>query len=418
MAAFRGLKPYPKGNPCPCESGLTYGDCCVGKRFRFKVDQKENVIRELKVHPELKPVLEDAFQEFKKMFGRKPGRGDPIAFNHHLTGEEDFWQQARAVGKAANAPEEFIFAWRRSGLIVGEHSKHLLPDSDLEEWNEAIDEYFLLKEEGHDPFFVFTYLSGPEFEKYKHLVKLIDHVIIVLGFSVTNPKRLDSSASYFSYLLLNRSIRSLRTIREMYDTRYDDDCLAIARAVYEVYLRIKLLRREPANSDRFEAILAHESGAFPTKLKKNGQPNYGVCVDPKTGREFVIAIANSETLKVSDFPLDTPLYYDLYPLLSGHVHPDFAQNALNTVAASRSDSPYTGDSIRAIVLILTICTLLMREVSRCTFLRKQPKRDLLHVVKQLGKAVANFIATETILKRREIPSSVYELFEIYNSQGG
>jgi hypothetical protein len=129
------------------------------------VDKKGNVIRELKVHPRLKPVLEDAFQEFKKIFGRKPGRMDSIAFNHHLTGEEDFWQQARTVGKAANTPEELIFAWRRSGLIVGEHSKDIAPDSDIEEWNEAVDEYFLLKEEGHDPFFVFTYLSGLEFEK-------------------------------------------------------------------------------------------------------------------------------------------------------------------------------------------------------------------------------------------------------------
>jgi hypothetical protein len=240
-------------------------------------------------------------------------------------------------------------------------------------------------------------------------------VIIVLGFSLTDPKRLDGSASYFSYLLLGRSVRSLRTIREMYNTRYDDDCLAIARAVYEAYLRIKLLRCEPANSDRFEAILAHEIGAFPTKIKKNGQPNYGVCVDPKTGREFVIAIANSETLKVSDLPLDTQLYYDLYPLLSGHVHPDFAQSVLNTVDTDRANSPYAGDSIRAVILILTICTLLIREVAQCTFLRKQTKRDLHHVVKQLSKALADFITTESILKRGDVPSSVYELFQVHSS---
>jgi hypothetical protein len=51
-------------------------------------------------------------------------------------------------------------------------------------------------------------------------------------------------------------------LREMYITRYDDDCLSIARAVYEAYLRMKLLRLAPANAERFEAMLAHELGAY------------------------------------------------------------------------------------------------------------------------------------------------------------
>ena len=287
-----------------------------------------------------------------------------------------------------------------------------MPDSEYEEWENAMEEYFLLKEEGHDPFFVFTYLSGEEYEKYKSLVKLLDRVIIVLGFARTNPKRLNESASYFRYLLLDRSIRSLRTIREMYNTRYDDDCLAIARAVYEVYLRMKLLRRDPASSARFEAMLAHEVGAFPTKLKKNGQPNYGVCVDPKTGQEYEIIISNKETLNVCDLPLDTQLYYDLYPLLSGHVHPELVQDALNSIAATEADLPKQGDSVRAIILILTISVLLLREAAECTFLRKRTKRDLLYVVKKTEKELLNFITTETIMTRRSIPLSVYSLFGV------
>src|ERR1700716_1225925 len=157
---------YPKEDPCPCGSNLPYSDCCKRKKFRFEIDQRGNVRKRLKVHPRLKPVLEDAFLEFKQMFGRKPGRSDPVVFNHHLNGEDDFWQQARTVGRAADVREELIFAWRRSGFIVGEHSRALMPDSEYEEWENAMEEYFLLKEGGHDPFFVFTYLSGEEYEKY------------------------------------------------------------------------------------------------------------------------------------------------------------------------------------------------------------------------------------------------------------
>jgi hypothetical protein len=285
-----------------------------------------------------------------------------------------------------------------------------MPDSEYEEWEDAIDEYFLLKEDGHDPFFIFTYLSGVEYDKYKSLIKLLDHVIIAIGFALTDPKPLGTSANYFKYLLLGRAIRSLRTIREMYNVRYDDDCLAIARAVYEAYLRMKLLRCAPASSERFEAMIAHEVGAFPPKKKKNGQPNYSVCVNPETATEYEIVIANSEILKISDFPLESYLYYDLYPLLSGQVHPELMHNALSSLEEDRADSRYKGDSIRAIIFILTISVLLLREVSECPFIRKLAKRDLLHVIKQLNKAIA--ITTEKILKRKSVPLSVYAMFDI------
>lgn len=198
------------------------------------------------------------------------------------------------------------------------------------------------------------------------------------------PQRLRDSSEYFRYLLIDRAIRSLRTIREMYNTRYDDDCLAIARAVYETYLRMKLLRRAPTSSKRFEAMLAHKTGAFPTKLKKDGNPKYGFCIDPATGEEFNISISNSETLKVSDFPLDAQLYYELYPLLSGHVHPELIGHAMASIEASRADLPYAGDSALAIVLVTTVCILLLREIYESTFLRKRTKRDLLHIAKRLS----------------------------------
>lgn len=62
--------------------------------------------------------------------------------------------------------------------------------------------------------------------------------------------------------------------------------------------------------------------------------------------------------------------------------------------------------------MLTVCTLLLRETAECQFLRKRTKRDLLYVVKQLDEALAAFITTETMLVRKDVPLSVYALFEI------
>ncbi len=406
----REFRPYPDDEACPCGSGLPYKQCCKQKNFKFELDHRGTVHKALKLHNRLKPLLEDASVRFKKVFGRKPAVGDPILFDQHLMGDEDFWQQAKTIGRVAGVREELIFAWRRSGFIVGEHSRKLMSESDYQEWQDAIDEYFLLKEEGFDPFFVFMYLSGAEYEHYKALVESFDHTIIALGFALTDPKSLKAAPSYFRYLFVARAMRSLRTVREMYNTRYDDDCLSIARGVYEAYLRMKLLRLDPGSTERFEAMLAHEVGAYQTKLRKNGTPNYEICVDPESGKEFKITISNREILDKSDFSLDEPLYYDMYPFLSGFVHPELVHDALRSIAAKRVETSREGDPVRAIIFITVICLLLLLETSEFTFLRKKTQRDLRHVVKTLDKRLLNLITSDTIVRRMSVPSSIYRLF--------
>jgi hypothetical protein len=264
-----------------------------------------------------------------------------------------------------------------------------------------------LKEQGYDPFFVFTYLSGKEYDHYKVLVELLDSVIIALGFSATAPKKLQNSAAYFRYLLLGRAIRSLRTIREMYVTRYDDDCLSIARAVYEAYLRMKILRLAPATAERFEAMLAHEVGAYHTKIKRNGKPDYDACIDPETGKEFNVSISNRETVQISDLSIEEPLYYELYPLLSGFVHPDLVQDALQSVQKNDAAVVRKNDPVLAIILVQTVCFLLLVETMKSDFLTIRTKRDLRHVAKHLCEKLLHLLTSDTILKRQGVPESVY-----------
>jgi hypothetical protein len=273
-------------------------------------------------------------------------------------------------------------------------------------------EYFDLKAEGFDPFFVFTPLSGAEYEEYKSLVTLLDNTIIALGLALRNPKSLSDMGDYFRYLLMRRAIRSLRTIREMYNSRYDDDCLSIARTIYEAYLRMKFLRLDPGASERFAAMLAHEVGAYQTKKKKNGRPNYDVCVDPETGEEYKITITNREILDISDFPMEEQLYYELYPLLSGYVHPELVEDALRSMIAKDASVESEGDPVRAIILILTISVLFLLEVARSPFLRVRTRRDVHHVVKQIQKGLLTLITSASMLKQMTVPLSVYELFGV------
>jgi DNA-binding transcriptional regulator YhcF (GntR family) len=56
-----------------------------------------------------------------------------------------------AAGKAAVRPE-LIYAMRKTGRIVTESNQQLLTDDELQEWQDAIEEYFALveKQEGRE----------------------------------------------------------------------------------------------------------------------------------------------------------------------------------------------------------------------------------------------------------------------------
>lgn len=407
LARKKKFKPYPSSDPCPCKSGLAYEKCCKNKKFKFQIDDKGKVYKRLKFHPRLNETLVEAQREFQKIFGRKPEGRDPVVFNHWLNGDEDFWQQARTIGRSANLPEQFIFAWRRSGFLVGEHSRDLMPESEYQEWTDAIKEYFAIEDDGFDPFHVFTYLSGEEYEYYKALVEKFDSVIIAMGFALTEPRRFISEADYFRYLFIRRSLNSLRTIREMYHNRYDGDCLSITRTLYEAYLRMKLLRLNPSSAERFEAALGYQANLYVPKLKKNGKPNFEIVIDPKTGKEFRISISNREIIEISDFQLEDQLYSELYPLLSGFVHPDLMRVAVTSASVDPREKSTQEDPIQSAIVISLVCMLFLLETVESTFLRKKTRRDIQYVLDSVGEELFKLVISETVLKRGTAPLSLY-----------
>ena len=210
-------------------------------------------------------------------------------------------------------------------------------------------------------------------------------------------------------MFFQRALGSLRTIREMYNTRYDDDCLAIVRSLYETYLRLKLLRLDPSSAVRFDAIIARNLGVYRTKLKKNGKPNYDVAVDPETGREFNVAISNREILEISDFLLEKALYYDLYPALSGFVHPDLTR-VVSTRSSGDRGTFKESDPIQSSIYIGSVCVLLLREISVSKFLTQRTKRDVRHILKTVCRSMENLVGSKALMTHMIIPPSIYSLF--------
>src|SRR5258706_4134242 len=131
-----------KIEPCPCESGKAYGDCCWKKPFEFHRNERGEIFKTAPIGEELSGLLELQLAEFKKIFGRSPGRGDPVIFDKYFYSAEDYSEQFRAAAEAADIPPELIYASEKTGFIVGEETWEILTKTEQDEWTSAIEELF------------------------------------------------------------------------------------------------------------------------------------------------------------------------------------------------------------------------------------------------------------------------------------
>ena len=86
---------------------------------------------------------------FREKFGREPGPDDPLFFNPESAvpeflgakSLEETWRTlVQAAGESGMDPA-LIYAMNKTGRIVTEQNMRFLTDSDLQEWNDAVDEY-------------------------------------------------------------------------------------------------------------------------------------------------------------------------------------------------------------------------------------------------------------------------------------
>jgi hypothetical protein len=132
-------KRISRNAPCPCGSGQKYKHCCHSKGFEYVEDEQGDVYRSTPLSDEMKTVLGQQRQKFLEKYGREPGPTDPVFFDlpplEHV-------EHALVEGmKEAGLDPAFIYAFEKTGLLVTEQNQHLIPEKDLDEWDEAIREY-------------------------------------------------------------------------------------------------------------------------------------------------------------------------------------------------------------------------------------------------------------------------------------
>ncbi len=125
--------------PCPCGSGKKYKHCCYAKAFEWQVGEAGEVYKSVPLSPEVREVFEQLRRDFVSQHGREPGPEDKLFPG--LPHPEHLEAMMVADMRAAGLDPAFIHAFERTGLLVTEMNKHLIPDTDLEAWYAAVAEY-------------------------------------------------------------------------------------------------------------------------------------------------------------------------------------------------------------------------------------------------------------------------------------
>lgn len=140
---------------CPCGSGEKYKNCCWNKSFRWVRDSEGNIYRKIPLTPadgsqealgmtpeEVQQMIKDGFKDaeskFRERFGREPGPEDPIFAGLGHPEHVEAWMVD--LMKQANIPPEFTYAFEKTGRIVTESNKKFIPDTELQEWYDAVRE--------------------------------------------------------------------------------------------------------------------------------------------------------------------------------------------------------------------------------------------------------------------------------------
>ncbi len=387
---------------CGCGSGWLYKDCHQRTKKRYFRTSHGDIIFKVPMSKELVDTLKDSKQRFKKVFGRPPTNSDPVLWERtYLKGYNTIRLIAKTM-REAQVPDEFIYAYQKTGLMIAEKAR-VYSKSEKQEFSDAVEEFLQLSEEGIDPFHRLTYLSATEYENFKTLKTLIKELAIVCDISCEytfNKIKLTSHLNKEIYILASfKSVsRSIEFIATKITEEYSDECLIVARALIEHYLKIKNIRLNKIQTKSvFYGIMA-SAGTVPYATRRNGKIDFKRALD-ESGDPVDIAYSYSDLAKNTGFDDDIFIYEKIYKYLSNFVHRDiseaiirsFTNSDLRRLAAEADDDEILGTYLCAVVIAIYVSEFLCNE-----WLAKQTIKDISSKLVQINNCIDTLEGNETI----------------------
>ncbi len=315
-------------DPCPCGSGRKFKKCCKNKDIVWEQDEEGDFVRVIPVEGRLEALIEKLDDEIYKHFERERLPDDPLMPHSLKYSDRDTERKMIEAMEKAGTNPAFIYAYKKTGILLTEEMENRAPGSLVDEWDEAVDEYY---DFGGDPD---EESEDRRFEsKLNLLADDIDSLIYLFGIIVRkyfNQDYPDGSApegaeilSPVAYLGLNlaRSQRTLRSIKHLIVEDYDEDALKLVRSIYESYLHIILVKNKPDSVITLvDAKYGLRDGSY-RYLEKSGKVDKRKVVCCSNGNIYPSNISGYKMAESSNRSFDVEFYDLFYQRASDVVHP-------------------------------------------------------------------------------------------------
>jgi hypothetical protein len=317
-----------RSSPCPCGSGKKYKHCCSGKDFAFTAEDQEAFTLQMPMNEKMRQIADRQAETFRRHFEREPGPGVPFFLAKYLYSEQDLERETVAAMEAAGIDPGVVYAYKKTGYLQLESQLHRYTGAAIAEWDKAISEFDL---HGGEPG------EGPEARLFdttlKSLTDEFESFIYALGLAHDNyfnapfenqcaQDQKILTAPQYQALCASRVHRTLRTVRVLEERRLSEDILKLARSIYESYLHMVVVQREPHSLETLvDSIVGVRRGTHAYKKRKNGEDDKRVIVELASGREMPSQVSAFKMAESSPFVEDVEFFDFFYSKTSELIHP-------------------------------------------------------------------------------------------------
>jgi hypothetical protein len=339
-----------QNEPCGCGSGIAYGKCHQKTPKKYYRNNDGDVFLRQKLNDQSKALLEEVRVSFTRDFGREPLDSEPVFVDGDLIFPGRYNELFKEIAEIAGTPPEVVHAMLRTGLTIAEENFHMFSPSEIKEWKNAQRQFHAARKKGYDPNYLFTYLSGREYEFLKQLILRIKIVSSLLRISckriqeTREQKQLNFNDTVFLLTLDSVAVTANNIVR-LFEKRFTNDMLSIVRGIYESYLKISCMRNKYVSGEQIILSSLATRGIVEYKKKANGKFDYDFVT--KADGNFVKAIPSYKKLSENtNDPQEEWRYNYLYKLCSSRVHLDIIDSYVRSIKSQSigchddEDKPY------------------------------------------------------------------------------
>jgi hypothetical protein len=123
----------------------------IGRRKRSHQvgDQVGEAEKIIPINHETAEIIAQQKKSFREQFGREPGPGDPLFFDpgvaapQFLSDEstDEIWKRLLQAAGDSGIDPAIVYAMNKTGRMVTEANLEFLSDWELQEWNDAVNEF-------------------------------------------------------------------------------------------------------------------------------------------------------------------------------------------------------------------------------------------------------------------------------------